>query len=286
MLSGIDHVVLAVEDPDAAAATLAEKLGLDATGGGRHEALGTFNRLVWLGDSYLELVGVFDPELAARSWLGPAVLAAIERGGGLATWAVAVEDLDRQLTWLPPDAGFVGPLDGERRRDDDRVVRWRLAHPPALSPTTPFLIEHDLDGAEWTSDERAARAEQRHTVGGRVRLAGVEIATETAPVAAGRLRRLLATSAEPAGRGVVRIALGRQEARIVQARPRGVAAVDLLVDVPLPRRRSVMLGDCEVRLSGIALTGTDAATATDETSHPDGQQTGGSGAHRDGSGDV
>jgi catechol 2,3-dioxygenase-like lactoylglutathione lyase family enzyme len=136
MLAGIDHVVLAVEDPDAAAATLAEKLGLDATAGGRHEALGTFNRLVWLGDSYLELVGVFDRELAARSWLGPAVLAAIERGGGLATWAVAVDDLDRQLTWLPPDAGFVGPLDGERRRDDGRVVRWRLAHPPALSPTS------------------------------------------------------------------------------------------------------------------------------------------------------
>ena len=284
MLAGIDHVVLAIVDPDAAAARLAEKLGLDATGGGRHEALGTFNRLVWLGGSYLELIGVFDPELAARSWLGPAVLASIERGGGLATWAVAVEDLDRQLTWLPPDAGFVGPLDGERRRDDDRVVRWRLAHPPALSPTTPFLIEHDLDGAEWTPDERAARAEQRHAVGGRVRLAGVEVATEAAPVAAGRLRRLLATSAEPAGRGVVRIALGRQEARIVQSRPRGVAAVDLLVDVPLPRRRSVVLGDCEVRLSGIALTVDDTATATKETSH--GQQAGGSDAHRDGSGGV
>ena len=46
MLAGIDHVVLAIVDPDAAAARLAEKLGLDATGGGRHEALGTFNRLV------------------------------------------------------------------------------------------------------------------------------------------------------------------------------------------------------------------------------------------------
>jgi len=279
MLSGIDHVVLAVEDPDAAAATLAEKLGLDATGGGRHEALGTFNRLVWLGDSYLELVGVFDPELAARSWLGPAVLAAIERGGGLATWAVAVEDLDRQLTWLPPDAGFVGPLDGERRRDDDRVVRWRLAHPPALSPTTPFLIEHDLDGAEWTPDERAARAEQRHAVGGRVRLAGVEVATETAPVAAGRLRRLLATSAEPAGRGVVRIALGRQEARIVQARLRGVAAVDLVVDIPLPRRRSVMIGDCEVRLTGLPPIAA-VPDATDGVAHS------GSDAHRQPDGDV
>src|SRR5690242_2557203 len=251
MLAGIDHVVLAVEDPEAAAVTLAEKLGLEATGGGRHEALGTFNRLVWLGDSYLELISVFDRELAARSWLGPAVIAAVERDGGLATWAVAVDDLDRQLTWLPPDAGFVGPLDGERRRDDGRVVRWRLAHPPTLDATTPFLIQHDADGAEWTPDERAARAEQRHPVGGRVRLAGIEVATGAAPVAAGRLRRLLATSAEPAGRGVIRIALGRQEARIVQARPRGVAAVDVVVDVPTPRRRSVMLGDCEVRLTGL-----------------------------------
>lgn len=275
MLVGIDHVVLAVEDPDAAAATLAEKLGLDATGGGRHEALGTFNRLVWLGDSYLELIGVFDRERAARSWLGPPVLAAIDRGGGLATWAVAVDDLDRQLTWLPPDAGFVGPLDGERRRDDGRVVRWRLAHPPAVSPTTPFLIQHDRRGAEWTQEDREARAEQRHPIGGRVRLAGVEVATETAPVAAGRLRRLLATSAEPAGRGAIRIVLGPQEARIVQARPRGVTSVELLADVPLPRRRSVMLGDCEIRLTGVAVRVVPAAG--DE---------GGSAAHRDGSGDV
>ena len=275
MLAGIDHVVHAGEDPDATAATLAEKLGLEATGGGRHDALGTFNRLVWLGDSYLELIGVFDRELAARSWLGPAVLAAIERGGGLATWAVAVDDLDRQLTWLPPDAGFVGPLDGDRRRDDGRVVRWRLAHPPALDATTPFLIEHDPEGAEWTPEERTARAGQRHPVGGRVRLVGVEVASETAPVAAGRLRRFLATSAEPAGRGVIRIVLGRQEARIVQARPRGVAAVDLVADVPLPRRRSVMVGDCEVRLTGFAVQAVPSAS-----------NDGGSGVHRDGDGDV
>ncbi|HEX5013570.1 MAG TPA: VOC family protein, partial [Candidatus Limnocylindrales bacterium] len=105
MLLGIDHIVLAVEDPDATAAALEAEVGLVAGGGGRHDALGTFNRLVWLGDSYLELIGVFDVAVAARGWLGPAVLATIERGGGLATWAVAVDDLDRQLTWLPPDAG-------------------------------------------------------------------------------------------------------------------------------------------------------------------------------------
>jgi hypothetical protein len=274
VLLGIDHVVLAVDDPDAAAATLAEKLGLDAAGGGRHEALGTFNRLVWLGDSYLELIGVFDRELAASSWIGRPVLEALERGGGLATWAVAVDDLDRQLTWLPPDAAFAGPFDGERVRPDGRVVRWRLAHPPALSPTTPFLIEHDPAGAEWTPQERAARAEERHQNGARVRLVGIEVATEMAPVAAGRLRRLLSTSAEPAGRGVVRVTLGSQIVLVAMTRPRGAAAVDLLADIPMPRRRSVMLGDCEIRLSGLAVAVVPA---------PDGD---GSAAHRDPAGGV
>ena len=282
MLLGIDHVVLAVEDPDAAAATLAEKLGLAAGGGGRHEALGTFNRLVWFGDSYLELIGVFDPALAARSWLGPAVLAAIERGGGLATWAVAVDDLDRQLTWLPPDAGLIGPLDGERQRPDGRLVRWRLAHPPAISPTTPFLIEHDPSGAEWTQEERAARAGEEHPAGGRVRMTGIEVATDVAPVAAGRLRRMLATSAQPAGRGVVQIALGHQEVRIVQARPRGVAAVDLLVETAMPRRRSVMLGDCEIRLSGLP----PIAVVPDATGTSEASEDPGSGAHRQPGDDV
>ena len=268
-LRGIDHVVLAVDDPDAAAATLAEKLGLDATGGGRHEALGTFNRLIWLGDSYLELIGVFDRELAGASWIGRPVLKALERGGGLATWAVAVDDLDRQLTWLPPDAGFADPLDGERSRSDGRVVRWRLAHPPALSPTTPFLIEHDPAAAEWTSEERAERAEERHANGARVRLVGIEVVTETAPVAAGRLRRLLSTSAEPAGRGVVRVTLGGQVVLVAMARPRGTAAVDLLADIPLPRRRSVMIGDCEIRLSGLPVVAVPAAEQDGSGTHQD-----------------
>ena len=121
MLIGIDHIVLAVDDPDATAAALEAEIGLTSGGGGRHEALGTFNRLVWLGDSYLELIGVFDRDLASRGWLGPSVLAALERGGGLATWAIAVDDLESQLRWAP-DGGLAGPIDGERRRDGGRAA--------------------------------------------------------------------------------------------------------------------------------------------------------------------
>ena len=51
MFIGIDHLVIAVADPDYAATQLELEVGLKATGGGRHKTLGTFNRLVWLGDS-------------------------------------------------------------------------------------------------------------------------------------------------------------------------------------------------------------------------------------------
>jgi hypothetical protein len=251
MLIGIDHVVIGVDDPDATAAELEAGVGLASGGGGRHEALGTFNRLVWLGDSYLELIGVFDRDLAARSWLGPAVLAALERGGGLATWAIAVDDLNAQLRWAP-EGSLVGPVDGDRRRTDGRIVRWRLAHPPALSPSMPFLIEHDTTAAEWSPVEREVRASEGHPLGGRVRLASLHIETESPPAAAARLRSILSTSAERAGRAAIRVPLGAQSVQFSTATPGDgdgapPAAVELVADAPI-RRRMFRMGDCEIRL--------------------------------------
>ena len=80
MLTGIDHFIVAVRDPDDAATELERVLGLRAGGGGRHEAHGTHNRLIWLGDSYIELMGVFDRTLAADSWFGSHALAVVEQG--------------------------------------------------------------------------------------------------------------------------------------------------------------------------------------------------------------
>ena len=97
MILGIDHVVLAAADVDAAAGELEAKLGLAATGGGRHDALGTLNRLVWLGDAYLELVGVFDRELAGTSWLGQPVLESLDRGGGQRILEPAFEEYDARV---------------------------------------------------------------------------------------------------------------------------------------------------------------------------------------------
>jgi len=193
MFIGIDHLVIAVADPDDAAAQLEAELGLDATDGGRHDALGTFNRLVWLGDAYLELIGVFNQALAERSWLGPSVLRMLDEGGGFATWAIATNALEADLAGLRDAGSDLGdPVAGERRRADGAVVRWRLAAPRLLGPfEPPFLIEHDPASAEWTPADRAARAALPHPIGGPVRLDVLELPVDDVPR---RVRRFARTA--------------------------------------------------------------------------------------------
>jgi hypothetical protein len=89
----IDHVIYATADLDAAAARVEAELGIAAAGGGRHERIGTHNRIVPLGGGYLELLAVADPDEAASSALGRAVQERIAAGEGLMGWAVAVDDV-------------------------------------------------------------------------------------------------------------------------------------------------------------------------------------------------
>ena len=56
--------------------------------------MGTHNRIVRLGNGYLELLAVADAQEAAGSELGSALLARIEAAGeGLMGWAVVVDDV-------------------------------------------------------------------------------------------------------------------------------------------------------------------------------------------------
>jgi hypothetical protein len=180
MLLGIDHLVIAVRDPDAAAAGLRRDAGLAFTGGGRHEAIGTFNRLAFLGDTYLELIGVFDRERVRSSVtfaVGRASMALLDVGReGLATYALATDDVAGDVARLRAGGSPIGePVAGSRVRPDGGVVRWSAAFPPVGSGEPPFLIEHEYAGAEWGDEARAARAAFRHPVGGRVRMTSLEL---------------------------------------------------------------------------------------------------------------
>ncbi len=243
MLVGIDHLVIACAELDAAAAELRERLGLEATGGGRHEALGTENRLVWLGDGYLELIAPFDAGRAAGSWIGGPVLACLQRGGGLATFALASDGIAADVGRLRAGGSQIGePVPGERRRPDGAVVRWRLALPPALGPDQPpFLIEHEPGGPEWDATSRAARAAQLHLFGGQARLRRVELAVDDVDAAAQRYGSTLGIVFGPPGSSLVEAPVGDQVIRLLPSgHDRPAAGIVIAVSSGRPRREDLL----------------------------------------------
>lgn len=243
MLSGIDHVILACADPPGAAAELEALLGLAATGGGRHNAHGTYNRLFWLGDSYVELMGVFDADLAARSWWGAHISRVLEKTpAAYAGLALASDDLAADIARLRGQGAPISdPIPGERRRADGDVVRWHIARLPEPNPDIglTFLIEHDTMAAEWRDEDRAARAAQVHPLGTAGRLVRVELPVKDFRATTLRLLRELGLQFRPslAGGGARDASLGSQTVRVS-----GVARPVITVRAGIVARRVEALG--------------------------------------------
>jgi hypothetical protein len=221
MLTGIDHVLVACAEPDAAALALESQLGLRASAGGRHEAHGTFNRIVWLGDSYVELLGVSDATLAARSWWGRHALAVLAAGhaAGYMGVVLASDQLEADTQALRAHGSLLGePEAGSRLRPDGRLVRWRLAHEPTPDPDLGllFLIEHDRNAAEWTPAEVAQRRAGIHPLGGPARLERLELPVAAMKQATMRVHRDIGVAFRPslAGEGARDGAIGRQTLRL------------------------------------------------------------------------
>jgi hypothetical protein len=191
MIRGIDHLVIACADPDAAAAELTDALGLAVTGGGRHESGGTRNRIAWLGDgNYIELIGVDDRDAALGSPVGAAAVRALDTsGGGLATLALTVDDLNVTALGLRASGSSLSdPLHGSRMREDGELVEWWVSVPAGeLGPdSVPFLIQHAMVGTEWGHMALAERAAFVHPIGSPVLLVRVDLATDDPPSLAAR----------------------------------------------------------------------------------------------------
>jgi Glyoxalase-like domain len=132
----IDHVIYGTADLDVASARMETEFGLAAVGGGRHDGLGTHNRIVPQGDgSFVELLAVADPHEAKDSDLGAALMTAIQAGDGLLGWAVAVDDIQ-------PVAARLGiPITTVGRQG--RTARLVGVAESLAEPCLPFFIEHD-----------------------------------------------------------------------------------------------------------------------------------------------
>jgi catechol 2,3-dioxygenase-like lactoylglutathione lyase family enzyme len=89
----IDHVIYGTSDLDAAQKLVEETLGLQVHPGGHHVGQGTGNRIVPLGNAYLELLAIDDPEEAAASPVGSILAELIAAGDRLLAYAVSVDDV-------------------------------------------------------------------------------------------------------------------------------------------------------------------------------------------------
>jgi hypothetical protein len=152
----LDHVVYAVPDLDEAARRFREEFGLDSTEGGRHERWGTANRIVPLGDQYLELVAVVDEPMAAETAFGRGVF---ERAAGDGAWftiSAVSADLDAVASRLR-----LAVTTGSRTRPDGEILRWRSAglDEPRREPWMPFFIAWDV-----TDELHPGRARVGHGV--------------------------------------------------------------------------------------------------------------------------
>ena len=90
----IDHVVLGVRDLDEAGERLWKEFGLASAPGGKHPGWGTANRIVPLRNGYVELLGVIDPEVAARSGLGHRLVEEIATASRFIGWCCATDDIE------------------------------------------------------------------------------------------------------------------------------------------------------------------------------------------------
>ncbi|HLM10500.1 MAG TPA: VOC family protein, partial [Thermoleophilaceae bacterium] len=134
----LDHVLIAVADLTAAGGELEARYGLVSVEGGRHPGWGTANRIVPLGDTYLELVAVVDEAEAAQSPFGSWVARTSPAPAGLLGWAVRTSDLDDVARRLG-----LSVASGSRAMRSGGLLRWRLAgiEQAAAEPSLPFFIE-------------------------------------------------------------------------------------------------------------------------------------------------
>ncbi|HET9651325.1 MAG TPA: VOC family protein [Usitatibacter sp.] len=140
----LDHLVVAAVTLDEGAAWLESRLGVPVSPGGRHDAMGTHNRLLSLGPGrYLELIAI-DPGAPAPQrarWFeldAPAMRARLARSPALIHWVARTDDIEHAVGATA--FGHCDILSLARG-----PFRWRIGVPPsgslAQDGIAPTMIE-------------------------------------------------------------------------------------------------------------------------------------------------
>jgi len=150
-VTGLDHIILGIDDLDRGVAWVEQHTGVRAILGGIHPGRGTRNALLALGpSSYLEIIAP-DPQQSAPIWFTQ-ILALPEPR--LIAWAVHTPDL-AALAQAAVSAGITidGPHDGGRSRPDGKTLSWKLLHlRNNRGGLFPFFIEWGRGSAHPAAD--------------------------------------------------------------------------------------------------------------------------------------
>jgi len=117
----LDHLAVSALTLAEGVTAVEAALGLTLGPGGQHPHMATHNRLLGLGDVYLEVIAA-DPAAPAPAWPRWFDLDRFTGPPRLTTWIAACDDLDAALAAAPGGSGV--PVD--LARGD---LRWRMAVP-------------------------------------------------------------------------------------------------------------------------------------------------------------
>src|SRR5437764_297266 len=120
MLTAIDHIIIGVHNLQQAAIQFSQKLGLAVSAGGIHSIGGTANRIIVIGDTYLELIAIHNPTEAQQSMLNR--LAIHE---GYLNFVLASNDIEADSNaMINRGIPILGPTPGSLRAADSRTRGW------------------------------------------------------------------------------------------------------------------------------------------------------------------
>ena len=134
----IDHVIFGTRDIEAAARALEERHGLGSVVGGRHQGRGTANRIVPIGDAYIELMGIVDTDEAAAHPFGRWFADQVAEGDRFLMWCIGTDDIDAVAARLTLEVE-----DWTRATPDGHTLSWRLTGLEIANehPEIPFFIQ-------------------------------------------------------------------------------------------------------------------------------------------------
>jgi hypothetical protein len=135
----LSQVIFGVRDLEAATARF-RALGFDVLDGGVHPGVGTANRVIPLGEQYLELLGVVAPGEARASEYGRALLRATEDGDRIVRWSLRTDDIEGVAARLG-----IAVEHRRRKRPDGEVLTWRAAglEVALADAPMPFFMQWD-----------------------------------------------------------------------------------------------------------------------------------------------